>query len=435
MNQVRYAALLLLCLLLPALGHAAPSRLLVLDAGSGKPIAGASIVVNGAMLPPAATGEFSVPGRSGGLFVRAPGYRAARFDLAALPAGGVLRLSPFLPRAVYLSVYGAGSKQLLGNVLALARSGGINAVVVDVKGDSGLIAYPSAIPLATQDGARRITFIPDLAAFVNMLHENGLYAIARIVTFKDNPLAQAMPMLAVHTKTGALYRDREGMAWTDPSQPQVRDYNLEIAEEAARAGFDEIQFDYLRFPDAPQTLQFAQGADEPSRVAAISRFLAAARQRLLPYNVYTGADIFGYVCWNRNDTGIGQTLAAVAPEVDYLSPMLYPSGFQFGIPGVRDPVANAYDIVYLSLLQAQRRLGVPARRFRPWLQAFKDYAFDRRNFGAREVAEQIRAATDFGSDGWMLWNPRNDYSNTGLGAGPAVATAKTFPPPSLAACS
>ena len=439
MSQFRYAALLLLCLLLPARVPAAPSRLLILDAGSGQAVAGASIVFNGivfsGMPAPAAAGEFAVPGHAGSLFVRAPGYRAARFDLAALPADGVLRLAPFLPRAVYLSVYGAGSKQLLGNVLALARSGGVNAVVVDVKGDAGLIAYPSAIPLATQDGARRITFIPNLAAFVNMLHENGLYAIARIVTFKDNPLAQARPVLAVHTRTGALYRDREGMAWTDPTRRPVWDYNLAVAEEAARAGFDEIQFDYLRFPDAPRALRFAQEADEPSRIAAISGFLAAARQRLLPYNVYVGADIFGYVCWNRNDTGIGQTLAAVAPEVDYLSPMLYASGFQFGIPGVRDPVAHAYDIVYLSLSQAQRRLGIPARRFRPWLQAFKDYAFDRRNFAAAEVAEQIRAATDFGSDGWMLWNPRNDYGNSGLGAGPAMASAKIVPPSLPGACS
>jgi hypothetical protein len=131
-----------------------------------------------------------------------------------------------------------------------------------------------------------------------------------------------------------------------------------------------------------------------------------------------GADIFGYVCWNEGDTGIGQSLDAIAPNVDYLSPMLYPSGFQFGIPGVRSPVANSYAIVRQSLAEAQTRLKVSPKRFRPWLQAFRDYAFDRRQFGAVEVARQTQAAEDFGSDGWMLWNASNVYSGAGLAAPP-----------------
>jgi hypothetical protein len=126
------------------------------------------------------------------------------------------------------------------------------------------------------------------------------------------------------------------------------------------------------------------------------------------------ADLFGYVCWNTNDSGIGQQLDAIAPLVDYLSPMLYPSGFRYSIPGVENPVAEPYSIVYASLAKARARLDISAKRFRPWLQAFKDYAFDRRSFDADEVAEQIRAATDFGSNGWMLWNAHNVYSDSGL---------------------
>ncbi len=404
------AALLALILSHPA--WAAP--LLVVDASTGKAISGAIAVEAGQALPPGAQGQFEPQGNAGTLFVRAPGYRAGSFSLAALPPDGKLPLTPFKPHALYLSVYGAGSRVLLGNALALAQGGAVNALVVDIKGDSGIIPYPSAVPLVQQDGARRITTIPDLAAFVRMLHAKGIYAIARIVTFKDDALATYRPDLAVHTASGALFRDRENMAWTDPFQPEVRDYDIAIATEAAQAGFDEIQFDYLRFPDASQTLQFAQPVSAAARVAAISGFLAEARRQLLPYNVYLSADIFGYVCWNRNDTGIGQMLDSIAANVDYISPMLYPSGFQFGIPGYANPVANAYQIVYLSLRQAQQRLGVPPQRFRPWLQAFTDYAFDHRPFAAAEIGEQTRAAADFGSDGWMLWNPRNDYSNTGL---------------------
>jgi len=193
----------------------------------------------------------------------------------------------------------------------------------------------------------------------------------------------------------------------------VRDYNVDVAVEAARLGFDEIQFDYVRFPDAVG-LRFAAPSTQASRVAAIGDLMREARRRLAPYNVFLSADVFGYVCWNPDDTLIGQRLEDLAPLVDYLSPMLYPSAFQFGIPGHRDPVAHPSEIVRKSLDEAQRRTGLPGVRFRPWLQAFKDYAFDRRVFGADEIQRQIQGAERAGSGGWMLWNPRNDYAATGL---------------------
>ena len=149
-------------------------------------------------------------------------------------------------------------------------------------------------------------------------------------------------------------------------------------------------------------------------MAAIGGFLTEARRRLVPYNVFLSADVFGYVCWNRNDTLIGQRIEELAPLLDYVSPMLYPSSFQFGIPAYRNPVAHPYEIVYLSLEQARQRTGLPATRFRPWLQAFRDYAFDRRPFGGDEIHTEISAAEAFGSGGWMLWNPRNTYSADGL---------------------
>jgi hypothetical protein len=130
--------------------------------------------------------------------------------------------------------------------------------------------------------------------------------------------------------------------------------------------------------------------------------------------VFLAADIFGYVCWNLDDTGIGQMLERLVPHVDYLSPMLYPSGFHVGIPGCPDPVAHPYEIVYRSLDRAKQRTGLPPVRFRPWLQAFRDYAFDRRPFTGKEIRQQIRAAQDFGANGWMLWNPNNIYSAEGL---------------------
>jgi hypothetical protein len=282
-----------------------------------------------------------------------------------------------------------------------------------VKGDRGRIPYRSAITLSAQIGAQDIITIKDIQSLLKSLHEKGIYPIARLVVFKDEPLASARPDLAVKLPSGALWRDREGLAWTDPFKREAWDYNLAIAEEVARYGFDEIQFDYTRFPDA-HGLVFSAPNTEENRVKTIAEFLRTARKRLTPYNVFISADLFGYVCWNLDDTGIGQTLDSVSPYLDYLSPMLYPSGFHAGIPGCSDPVAHPYEIVYRSLARAKERSGLAPVRFRPWLQAFRDYAFDRRAYTAKEVMQQIRAAEDFGSNGWMMWNPRNEYSADGL---------------------
>ncbi|HLM13714.1 MAG TPA: putative glycoside hydrolase, partial [Reyranella sp.] len=201
------------------------------------------------------------------------------------------------------------------------------------------------------------------------------------------------------------------------------DYTLSVAEEAAAAGFDEIQFDYIRFPDTGG-LAFANASDENGRVAAITGFLREARKRLVPYNVFTAMDSFGYVCWNQNDTGIGQRLEDLATAVDIISPMLYPSGFQFGIPGYRNPVQNSYEIVHLSLEECKRRTANTAVRYRPWLQAFTDYAFGGKVFGADEIAKQTKASRDAGSDGWMLWNPRNVYTTNEIKPEPPESKAK-----------
>lgn len=251
--------------------------------------------------------------------------------------------------------------------------------------------------------------IPDLPGLLSTLRQRGIYTIARIVVFKDDPLATARPDLAVRRRGGAIYRDREGLAWTDPYDAEVRAYNIGVAREAAEAGFDEIQFDYARLPDAAG-LVYREPDTRESRVAAIDHLLREARATLMPYNVFLAIDIFGYVCWNAGDTGIGQQLERIAEVVDYISPMLYPSSFQHGIPGYRNPVQHPYEIVHESLQRAIERTRLAPIRFRPWLQAFPDYAFGGAAFTGGEVRAQIMAAEDIGANGWMLWNPHNRYS-------------------------
>ncbi|MFM9883630.1 MAG: putative glycoside hydrolase [Burkholderiales bacterium] len=387
----------------------------VVDAKTGAPIAGAFITFGDAMVQSDESGAFVATGSRASVGVRAWGYDRIELPITA-PAGmqnTEIRLLPLAPKSLYLSFWGVASKTLSQGVLDLIETTEVNALVIDVKGDRAMVAHRSAVPLATQVGAQRAITMPDMKGLISTFKAKGIYTIARIVVFKDELLAAARPALAIRTTNGEIYRDKENLMWVDPHHREVWEYNIAIAMEAAAAGFDEIQFDYVRFPDTTG-LVFAKPNNEANRVGTIAGFLGEARKRLYPHNVYLSADVFGYLCWMKGDLQIGQTLESIGAEVDYLSPMLYPSGFGEGIPGARNPVALPYDIIYRSLVQARERTGFAPVRFRPWLQAFRDYAFDRRQFTATEIRAQIRAADEFGTNGWLLWNPRNTYRADGL---------------------
>jgi Uncharacterized conserved protein len=387
----------------------------VIDAVSRAPIADAIITTGNTQTRSDSHGFFLLDGNDTDVVrVRAPGYLRANIPVQSLSTPDAdIRLKPFRPKALYLSVYGIGDRHLRTAALTLLDTTELNALVIDLKGDRGIVPYRSAIALTTEVGAQRVITISDLSALVTNLRERGIYTIARIVVFKDNLLALGRPALAVRKRDGSIFRDREGLAWTNPYSHDVWNYNIGIAVEAAQAGFDEIQFDYARLPDTTG-LVYEMPWTEQNREAAIDGFFNEARKTLTPFNVFLAADIFGYVCWNPDDTRIGQKLEHLAGIVDYLSPMLYPSSFQFGIPGYRNPVQHPYQIVRLSLERARQRTHLPPLRFRPWLQAFPDYAFGGRPFIAGEIRTQINAAEEFGSGGWMLWNPHNRYSAADL---------------------
>jgi len=357
-------------------------------------------------------GDFVLETSADTVIVKKPGYLA---HSSFVSDAEEIVLKRFEPKALYLSFYGAGHKGLRGSALDLISRTELNAVVIDVKGDRGLLSYPSSILLAHDIGAQELVTIPNLKVFVSELKEQGIYTIARVVVFKDDLLAKACPELAVVDQAGYVWTDREKLAWVDPHHPEVVEYNLKIAEEAAQLGFDEVQFDYIRFPDAAR-LVYARNHTFENRTTAINSFLKQAKEKLDRYGVYVSADVFGYICWNENDTYIGQHLETMLPHVDYLAPMLYPSGFSHGLPGFPAPLEAPYEMIYLSLEKAYQRTGADPQRFRPWLQAFRDYAFDRRAFREEEIGAQIKAADDFGSNGYMLWNASNRYSEAGVPA-------------------
>ncbi len=398
------------------------------DAESGRPLEGVRILSEGRVLAVAEEGRFQLPfpPEGGTVRVKALNYRPAE---VLVPAGEdrevTVRLEPFTPRGIYLTFYGIGDRGIRTRALELLERTALNTLIIDVKGDRGLISYKSEVPLAQAIGATRITTFRDVDVLLPTLRAQGIYTIARIVTFKDPVLAAAHPEWAIRDeRTGEPWIDNEGLAWVDPFRPEVWAYVIAVAKEAAEKGFDEIQFDYIRFPTDGriQHALYSRSPDLPERMGAINGFLAEAAAALKPLGAFVAADVFGYTLWRTDDTGIGQRIEDMARHVDVLSPMVYPSSYHLGIPGYRYSVAYPYEIVYRSLVRARERLRGHPVRIRPWLQDFRDYAFDRRRYTPRDVLAQTRASEEaLGADGWMLWNPRARYTEEALAPKPGEA--------------
>jgi hypothetical protein len=387
----------------------------VVDAETHKPIAGASIHSGPREVRTDAEGRFTLTRPALPLLVKAPGYE--RQTLAARISPLTVPLYPKVVKAAYLTYFGVGDRGIRSRVFELLDQTELNGVVIDVKGDRGWMPYRTEVPLALEAGVRGPVVIKEFDQMLAELKAKGIYTIARIVVFKDHVLAHYRPEWAViDTRTGKPWLDNEGLAWMDPFREEVWDYAIAIAREAAEKGFDEIQFDYVRFPtDGKLGLaRYARPNTRETRLPAIAGFLARARKELAPTGVFLAADIFGYTAFNENDTDVGQRIEELAPYLDYFSPMVYPSGYHLGIPGYRNPVEHPYEIVFQSVKLIRKRTAHAAVRVRPWIQDFRDYAFDRRPFGVTEVQAQAKAARDAGAAGWMLWNPRNSYTTAAL---------------------
>jgi hypothetical protein len=399
----------------------------------GKPLKNVSVHAGAQIALSDAEGKFSVgplATADRAVLVKLPGY--ARQRLTIDTPGQTVTLRPQAIKAAYLTYYGIADKGIRERVFDLLDRTELNAVVIDVKGDRGLIPYRTKVQAALDAGALGPVIMKDFDGILAGLKRRNVYTIARIVSFKENVLATARPDLAIiDTRTGKPWVDNEKLAWVDPTREEVWDYLIAVAKEAALKGFDEIQFDYVRFPTDGKlgAAKYSKPIDPQVRIDTISAFLAKAKRELSPTGVFVAADVFGYTAFNENDTDIGQRIENLAPHLDYLSPMVYPSGYHVGIPGYRNPVMHSYEIVRESVRLIRKRTeGLPVQ-VRPWIQDFKDYAFDRRIFGVTEIREQIRGADEAGAAGWMLWNPRNDYTAAALRPGPNTLAKKSPTPP------
>lgn len=343
------------------------------------------------------------------VFVRAYGFKQQSIS----PLTTTVFLVPIKPKALYVSFWAAGSKKYMRRILALAKATEINSVIVDVKNEFGLTSYRTKVPLAKAMNTAEQRTIRDIDGFIKELKSHDLYVIGRVVVFKDDLFARYKEEYALKDINGTVWRNREKLAWLDPYEKNVHAYVASIAADAASHGFDEINFDYVRFP-LKEGLVYQKPHTQANRIEAITDFLKTANEKLRPYNVYTSVDTYGYVCWNKGDTGIGHTIKSLSSQSDYIAPMLYPSGFGSGIMGFKDPTDHPYEIINESILAGLNQADIQPVRFRPWLQSFKDYGFDRKFFRSKEISEQIQGAQDASCSGWMLWNPSSRFKAHGL---------------------
>ncbi|HVM69859.1 MAG TPA: putative glycoside hydrolase [Gaiellaceae bacterium] len=306
-------------------------------------------------------------------------------------------------RGVHVTMGLASLPGKLDEYLAL-QSEGLNTIQLDVKDENGEVGFiPSAVPLATEVGAARPYYRPREVA--RLLEERGIYLIGRVVVFEDPRLAEGAPELALKNPDGSVWRNHEGLGWTNPYDRRVWDYNVSLAEVAARAGFDEIQFDYVRFPtdgDVESIVFPGRTAKEPGWV--IAEFVHYAAQRLRPLGVRVSADVFGLAA--TRDLGIGQIPRRLAKHLDALYPMVYPSHYGPGEFGLADPNAAPGETVAYSLSHFRRELRGTDAKLIPWLQDFSHG----RTYGLDEVREQIQAARKLGARGYLLWNPVGVYT-------------------------
>lgn len=320
-------------------------------------------------------------------------------------------------RGIYWTAQTAGGERGQ-ELLAYMKRYGLNTAVIDLKMDNGELAFDphsNAMKATVMDDP----VIHDLDALLRKLADEGIYRIARIAVMRDGAFAEIHPELALKRAGGGVWKDNIGSIWLDPAAHETRQYSKELAREAYERGFDEIQFDYVRFPSdgAINAIQYPIWSQTTStKVQVMQDFFAEVGGTLTQEGIPVSFDVFGMTFISLSDFNIGQRLADVYPYAVAISPMAYPSHYPNMFRGYPNPALAPYEIVKLTLDEGARIMenlyGIPAEesrpKFRPWLQDFDIGAV----YTPERIEAQIRAARDAGASGWLLWNARNVYEPT-----------------------
>lgn len=317
-----------------------------------------------------------------------------------------LVLAERVVRGIHLTSWGAGSAKTRRELLGKISGSVINTVVIAVKETDGRVYIPGvkkAHDFGSYQGA-----ISDPESMLKDFKDAGLYTVARIVVFKDKVLPKVRRDLAVRTPAGDPWRANNGATWADPYSREVWDYTLEIAERCAKLGFEEIQFDYIRYPTEGNTslCRYSKPHNRQASIANLKEFLAYSRKRLEPYKVKISVDVFGLTTTAGDDMGIGQDIKIMAAGSDYVYPMMYPSHYAPGEYNIKHPNASPYKVINRGLKDARAGLGADYAKLRPYLQ---DFSLGW-TYGPSEVRAQLLATRLNLLESWVLWNPSNKYT-------------------------
>lgn len=315
-------------------------------------------------------------------------------------------------KGVYMSSWVAGTDSFRNKLTNLAKETEINSIVIDFKDSEGVVSLP-AKDGASQDRINASSKrAPNLGAYLDELHKENIYTIARIAVFEDPIYAKNNPSQAVQNSLGNLWKDKHGLAWVDASSLEFREYILEISLEAYELGFDEINFDYIRFPtDGPKDKIYPISGPKP-KAEVINSFLSYVYTELNARGIPVSIDVFGQIVSTQDDMGIGQQYDELLKYTDAIAPMVYPSHFYPGYKNIKSPESSPYETIKYSLTDAINRRAKTGldTEIRPWLQDFGLAV----PYDAAMVRAQINAAKDLGINSFLLWDPKNRYTKAAL---------------------
>lgn len=329
---------------------------------------------------------------------------------------------PTKVKGIYVTGPKAGSSKYLDELVNLVDTTELNTMVIDIKNDSGEITYNMELPMVQEIGANR-NYISDMKKLVQILKEKDIYLIGRVVAFKDPILAEKRPDLSIRNANGSIFRDKSGLAWVNPYKKDVWDYLMGVSKEAVNLGFDEIQFDYIRFSTdkGMKTVNFGKEAKNKSKLEIIAEFTKYASETLRPLGAYISADVYGAIIDSEIDAKIvGQNYVEMSKHLDYISPMVYPSHYADGSYGIPYPDLEPYKLILKSMEASKSALSnIPQEEdraiVRPWLQDFTaSWLKNHKSYNGKEIKEQIKAVYDAGYEEWILWNGSNNYTKSGL---------------------
>ncbi len=318
--------------------------------------------------------------------------------------------TPSEVRAVYMSAWVASTPSIRNKLVDFIINNNINSVVIDIKDATGRVSFLINDPVVNEIGSPR-NLVKDMSDFITSLHDKGIYVIGRISVFQDPYLTEKRPEWAIQSKsTGKPWKDKKGLSFLDPTNESVWDYTFRIAQASHDIGFDEINFDYIRFPSDGNIADIQYPQSIGTKSDAIEQFFKALYNRFSNTHIITSADLFGMTTNNTDDLGIGQVLEKALPYFDYISPMIYPSHYPPNFYGYANPAAKPYEIITIAMKRGIERaqlMGYGPEKFRPWIQDFDMGA----TYTKEMVQLQIQALKDLGIQSYMSWDPSNAYTH------------------------